>query len=368
MHRRARLLLLATAAAVSAALSTAHNLRDTLPTNCGSASFGTPTGTAQRLIETQLKPGVADWNIVVPMPPACEQAEVTGVDMTVCDADAAPEVTMSDALTARVHRTGQLADFAAVNVTVHCIPPVPSTSPAPTITPAAPAPTTPPAPPSTTDARSTYEMFSDELISNEEISNETPPNYLMDYDLTSNELMPPTTTTTTTTSTTAVPPSPEVTTPQLETTSTTELITTTRKRKIRPKVKKPRTLKVTIKIAPMNHDVKENDGILKSVGAESKSSSHKDKPDQELSFQSSEYPSYMEPRFAIDRPPHHKRRHRHGPHSQHHGAPRALHWLAPRPLYGAPMPPYSVLGSTRLFGPRLLYWMRHKPTMFLSHY
>lgn len=28
---------------------------------------GTPTGTAQRLIETQLKPGVADWNIVVPV-------------------------------------------------------------------------------------------------------------------------------------------------------------------------------------------------------------------------------------------------------------------------------------------------------------
>lgn len=297
------------------------------------------------------------------MPPACENAEVTGVDMTVCDSDAAPEVTMSDALTARVHRTGQLADFAAVNVTVHCIPPAASKSP--TTAPAPPAPTTPPAPPSTTDARSTYEMFSDELISNEEIPNETPPNYFMDYDLTSNELMTPTTAA----PTTVTPPLPEATTLQFETTSTTELVTTTRKKKIRPKVKKPRTLKVTIKIAPMKHDVKEKDGVLKSVGAEPLS--HKDKPDQEVSFQSSEYPSYMEtpPRFAVDAPARHKRRHRHGPRP-----PRAPRWLAERPapydtaLYGAVMSPYSVLGSTRLLGPRLLYWLRHRPTVFLSHY
>ncbi|KAH9636226.1 hypothetical protein HF086_007178 [Spodoptera exigua] len=351
---------------------------------------GKPTGTAQRLIETQLKPGVADWNIVVPMPPACENAEVTGVDLTVCDADAAPEVTMSNALTARVHRTGQLTNFAAVNVTVHCNPSVLTTSSAPVTTPTIstpPVPTTPSATTPATDARSTYEMFSEELISKVE----TPLNYSANDGLTSNELTPPTTASTTTS-----PPLPEVTTRRLETTSTTELVTTTQKKKIRPKLKKPRTVKVTIKIAPIQHDSRENDIILSSDGPESLS--NKQKPDQQFSLQSSEYPSYMEtpPRIGINPPIHHERPHRPESPSLHYGAqfgpqygpqygaqlepqqglPEPLHWLAAQPppysaynwLYSALMSPYSVLGSSRLFGPRRLYWLRHKPTMILSNF
>ncbi|XP_049708364.1 uncharacterized protein LOC110376997 isoform X1 [Helicoverpa armigera] len=230
------------AAGVLLALASCAALAVALPDNCGVAHYGHPTGAAQRLVQTRLGPGLADWTVRVPVPPSCRDATITGVEMVVCDADAPPNVSMSDALTARVHRPGNLSDSAAVNVTVHCVPPDASDT-------ATLAPHLATTSVHHADTRSTYgskELGSKDHVSTEIVTSGSEPNDVKWNEWTSTAA---TTTSTTTTTTPPLPPTPRVTAPPTVASTTEQVLPTPTKSK-HSKKKSPHTLKVTIKITP----------------------------------------------------------------------------------------------------------------------
>lgn len=124
------------------------------------------------------------------MPPKCKNARVTGVETSVCDADEPPDVSMHDLVSARVHRRGQLGSYATVDVTVYCVLPPSTPSPATTASPplgAYGAAGTPGL--QYGDARSSYEVLSNELISNEVVSGEVASGEVAPDGYTSNELV-----------------------------------------------------------------------------------------------------------------------------------------------------------------------------------
>uniref|UniRef100_A0A2A4JH21 Uncharacterized protein n=1 Tax=Heliothis virescens TaxID=7102 RepID=A0A2A4JH21_HELVI len=236
----------------------------------GVSRAGQLTGTAQRLVQTRLGAGLADWTVRVPIPPSCRDATITGVEMAVCDTDAPPNVSMSDALTARVHRTGQLADSAAVNVTVHCVPPE-----APDATTAAP-PYHATTSPHHADTRSTDEMLSKEQGSHEHISTEIVSSQPEPSDATSNEWISTVAMTTSTTTTTALPPTQRVTEPPTVA-PTTEQIVPIQNKLTHSKEKSPHALKVTIKITPAS-DTALNEDQPQTYNIALPSSVHREPP------------------------------------------------------------------------------------------
>lgn len=316
------------------------------------------------------------------MPPPCAQAPVTGVRMRVCDGDAAPDVSLSDATSARVHRTGALAGFAAVNVTVYCIlPPTP---------PPAPPPSPPPPPPPPPDSKSTYEMWSKELSSNEENSKESESVESFSAELT---------TTVKPSAITTLPPPPQETTAQVELTSPAAVVTPPPYKMIQPKEKRPQSVQVTINITPGNQ-VSPKEGVPQSNDLELPSLSNKEKPDEMMPSPNPKFietpprMSELPPRKRIKRPRGWSRpggarlprlRPRAPPPPRYRPAaplPPRYRPAAPPPSYmhspqfGA-MPPYELsqqypvgpgYNPLSLIGPRLALLQRQQPLLIFRHF
>lgn len=191
--------------------------------------------------------------LALQMPPKCKNARVTGVETSVCDADEPPDVSMPDLVSARVHRRGQLSSYATVDVTVYCVLPPSTPSPATTASSplgaygAAGAPGL-----QYGDARSSYEVLSNELISNEVVSGEVASGEVAPDGYTSNELVLK-----------VVTPIPSVATVPPVETSTPHIQLTSLVQSVEPPVPKesppshdmhPQSYDITIKIRPPSYD------------------------------------------------------------------------------------------------------------------